>query len=64
MRTSLQLAVVLLAAVVGRTAAQEPMPTIANLPAVPEQALAKAYTILTPQQQHKSLMLFEHEQVK
>ena len=25
----------------------------------PEQALAKAFTILTPQQQHQSLMLFE-----
>lgn len=27
----------------------------------PEQALAKAFTILTPQQQHASLMLFEKE---
>jgi hypothetical protein len=27
----------------------------------PEQALAEAFTILTPQQQHKSLMLFEQE---
>ena len=30
----------------------------------PEQALAKAFTILTPQQQHKSLMLFEQEAPK
>lgn len=27
----------------------------------PEQALAKAFTILTPQQQHQSLMLFEKQ---
>ena len=27
----------------------------------PEQALARAFTILTPQQQHQSLMLFEKE---
>jgi hypothetical protein len=30
----------------------------------PEQALAKAFTILTPPQQHKSLMLFEQEAPK
>jgi hypothetical protein len=30
----------------------------------PEQALAKAFTILTPQQQHKSLMLFEQQAPK
>jgi hypothetical protein len=30
----------------------------------PEQALVKAFTILTPQQQHKSLMLFEQEAPK
>ena len=28
----------------------------------PEQALAKAFTILTPQQQHRSLMLFGQQQ--
>ena len=27
----------------------------------PEQALARAFTVLTPQQQHQSLMLFEKE---
>ena len=30
----------------------------------PEQALAKAFTILTPQQQHQSLMLFVKQDVK
>jgi len=126
MRASLQLVAMLLAAVVGTAAAQQPMPTVSNPPAViktlkahevveqvlaqqhdlllspaqvedltalhkavkneraiyestgrtrppekravwittPEQALAKAYTILTPQQQHKSLMLFEHQSKK
>lgn len=30
----------------------------------PEQALAKAFTILTPQQQHQSLMLFAQQGAK
>ncbi len=30
----------------------------------PEQALAKAFAILTPQQQHQSLMLFAQERTK
>jgi hypothetical protein len=30
----------------------------------PGQALARAYTILTPEQQHKSLMLFEQQSKK
>jgi hypothetical protein len=126
MRASLQLVAMLLSAVVGTAAAQEPMPTVSNPPAViktlkahevveqvlgqqhdlllspaqvedltalhkavkderaiyestgrtrppekravwittPGQALAKAYTILTPEQQHKSLMLFEQQSKK
>jgi hypothetical protein len=126
MHPSLRLVTVLLAAVMGTAAAQEPMPTVSKPPAIirtlkahevveqvlgqqhdlllspaqledltalhkavkeeraiyeatgrtrppekravwittPEQALAKAYTILTPQQQHKSLMLFEQRSKK